>query len=482
MQNENPAPVKFAWVPFKRSLSKEEFSWVLYDWASQSYVMIVMTVIMSMFFVEATNRAGVENASVYWSFTTSASMVVIGVLAPIIGTLSGYKGKKKMLFTLFMALGLIGTFGKAFIPEAWWPVMLAVYFVSSVGYAGNTKVYDTFLVDVTDNKRMNWVSSLGFAFGYIGGAIPFIISLPLVVLVLLGVIDIDIMIAYRVAFGIATVWWLIFMRPFMKNVHQKIGTDVEPKYVRKSFIRIWTTFLEIATQGDKIEPEYFISWRFIHIWRWRSLALITKQKTILIFLLAFFLYSDGVGTIIRMAVIFGAEIGIDEMTLLIVLLVTQFVAMPFAILYGKLSQRYGAKFMIYIAIGTYCVVCFIALFMNPSRSDAELRALFWGLAMLIGTAQGGIQALSRSYFARIIPKEKSNEYFGFYNVCSRFASMIGTAMFGIIAMITGYSHYGIAGVAVLFIVSAVIFKFVPNDKHLLEEPQLEATTHTEETI
>ncbi|MCL2363245.1 MAG: MFS transporter [Defluviitaleaceae bacterium] len=440
MQNENPAPVKFAWIPFKKSLSKEEFSWVLYDWASQSYVMIVMTVIMSMFFVEATNRAGVDNASVYWSFTTSASMIVIGILAPIIGTLSGYKGKKKMLFTLFMVLGLVGTFGKAFIPEAWWPVMLAVYFVSSVGYAGNTKVYDTFLVDVTDNKRMNWVSSLGFAFGYIGGAIPFIISLPLVVLVLLGVIDMDIMIAYRVAFGIATVWWLIFMRPFMKNVQQKIGTDVEPQYVRKSFIRIWTTAKEIA-----------------------------QQKSILIFLIAFFLYSDGVGTIIRMAVIFGAEIGIDEMTLLIVLLVTQFVAMPFAVLYGKLSQKYGAKFMIYVAIGTYCVVCGIALFMSPTRSDAQLRALFWGLAMLIGTAQGGIQALSRSYFARIIPKEKSNEYFGFYNVCSRFASMIGTAMFGVIAMITGYSHYGIAGVAVLFIVSAMIFKFVPNDRTLLTE-------------
>jgi UMF1 family MFS transporter len=434
--SEKTSEKKRSWIPFKNHLSKEEFSWVLYDWASQSYVMVVMTVIMSLFFVEAVARSGTEDASIYWSFTTSASMIVIGVLAPVIGTLSGYKGKKKMLFTFFAVLGLAGTLGLAFIPEGWWPVMLAVYFVSSVGYAGNTKVYDMFLVDVTENKRMNWISSLGFAFGYIGGALPFILSLPLVVLVLLDVIAMDIMIAYRVAFGIATVWWLAFMGPFMRNVHQKIGTDVEPQYVRKSFVRIWTTFKEIAV-----------------------------QKHILIFLVAFFLYSDGVGTIIRMAVIFGAEIGIDEMTLLMVLLVTQFVAMPFAILYGKMSQKIGAKSMIYIAIGTYCVVCAVALFMNPSRTDAQLRMMFWGLAMLIGTAQGGIQALSRAYFARIIPKAKSNEYFGFYNVCSRFASVVGTALFGVVTVVTGYSHYGIAGVAVLFVAAAIIFRFVPNDKN-----------------
>ncbi|MCL2187259.1 MAG: MFS transporter [Defluviitaleaceae bacterium] len=431
---ENEKQVR-SWIPFRKDLTKEEFSWVLYDWASQSYVMIVMTVIMSLFFIEATNRAGVENASVFWSWTNSASMVVIGLLAPIIGTLSGYKGKKKILFTVFAVMGLLGTFGLAFVPESLWPVILGVFFISSIGYAGNTKVYDTFLVDVTDNKRMNWISSLGFAFGYIGGALPFMLSIPLVVLVQLGILDMDIMLAYRVAFVIAVVWWLAFMGPFMKNVHQKIGSEPENQYVRKSFVRIWTTAKEIAT-----------------------------QKHILIFLVAFFLYSDGVGSIIRMATMYGASIGIDEITLLAVLLVTQFVAMPCAVIYGKMSQKVGAKKMIYFAIFTYCVICTIALFMNPARDDSTLRIMFWALAMLVGTAQGGIQALSRSYFARIIPKEKSNEYFGFYNVCSRFASMLGTFIFGAIALATGYEHYGIAGIAILFIAAAIIFKFVPGDK------------------
>ena len=428
---------KRSWIPFRKGLSKEEFSWVLYDWASQSYVMVVMTVIFSMFFIEAAGRQGISSteATAYIAFSNTISMVLIGLLAPVIGTLSGYKGKKKILFTLFAVMGLAGTFGLAFVPERLWPVILAIFIVSSIGYAGNTKIYDAFLIDVADNKRMNWVSSLGFAFGYIGGALPFILCVPLVILVEMGMVDMDIMLAYRLAFIIAVVWWLAFMGPFMKNVHQKYGNEQEPQYIRKSFVRVWTIAKEIA-----------------------------GQKHICIFLIAFFLYSDGVGSIIRMAVAYGTDIGLSAITLLMVLLVTQFVAMPFAVIYGKMSQKIGAKRMIYFAIFTYCVVCSIAFFMNPEREMRTLTIMFWSLAMLVGTAQGGIQALSRSYFGRIIPKEKSNEYFGFYNLCSRFASMLGTAIFGVVALITGQSHYGIAGIALLFIAAAIIFKFVPGDK------------------
>jgi len=427
---------KRSWIPFKKDLSKEEFSWVLYDWASQSYVMIVMTVIFSLFFEEAAGRQGIgstEAATIYATSNT-VGMILMGVLAPIIGTLSGYKGKKKVLFTLFLVTGLVGTFGLALIPERFWFVILVVFVISSVGYNGNTKIYDTFLVDVTENSRMNMISSLGFAFGYIGGALPFILSIPMVLLVELEVINMDIMIAYRLAFVIAVVWWLAFMRPFMKNVHQKYGSEPEEQYVRKSFIRIWAIMKEIAT-----------------------------QKHILVFLLAFFLYTDGVGSIIRMAIMYGRDIGIDAITLMMVLLVTQFVAMPFAILYGKLSQKFGTKNMIYFAIFTYCVICIIALFMNPSRDVETLTFMFWALAMLVATAQGGIQALSRAYFGKIIPKEKSNEYFGFYNICSRFASVLGMGIFAVITFITGQSHIGIAGIALLFIAAAIIFKFVPKD-------------------
>ena len=424
-------------IPFTKGLSKEEVSWILFDWANQAYVMVVMTTIMSLYFIEAASRSGVaeETASAYFALSNTIATIIIGLIAPIIGTLSGYKGKKKLLFSIFTFIGIMGTVGLAFVPESLWFLMLVVFVVSSIGYAGSSKIYDAFLVDVTDNKKMNWVSSLGFAYGYIGGAICFIICIPLVILAQFEIINMPLMTAYRIAFIIAACWWIPFSIPMFKNVHQKYGCEQEPDYIRKSFINVWKTFKEISS-----------------------------QRSILIFLVAFFLYSDGVGSIIRMATAYGNTIGLDAVTLLMVLLVTQFVACPFAVIYGRLSQKYGAKSMIYFAIGTYCVVCLIALFMNPSRDIRTLTIMFWALAMLVGTAQGGIQALSRSYFGRIIPKEKSNEYFGFYNIFSRFASILGTTIFGVITLLTGQPHFGIAGIAVLFIAAAIVFKFVPSDK------------------
>ncbi|MCL1862968.1 MAG: MFS transporter [Defluviitaleaceae bacterium] len=424
-------------LPILRKLTKEEFSWVLFDWANQSYVMIVMSVIMSLYFLEAArlNDISAEVGTSYFALSNTVATIIVGLLAPIIGTLSGYHGKKKFLFSIFTGIGLLGTFGLAFVPEQFWFAILVVFVFSSIGFAGSTKIYDAFLVDVTNNERMNWVSSIGFAFGYVGGALPFLLCIPLVILAQFEIIPLPLMMAYRISFVIATVWWAIFMLPMFKNVHQKYGTEQEPQYIRKSFVRVWTTFKEIAA-----------------------------QREILVFLIAFFLYSDGVGSIIRMATAYGNTIGLDAVTLLMVLLVTQFVAFPCAIIYGKLSQKYGAKFMIYFAIGTYCVICSIAIFMSPDRDLRTLTIMFWALAMLVGTAQGGIQALSRSYFGRIIPKDKSNEYFGFYNVFSRFASVLGTSIFGVITIVTGHPHLGIAGIAVLFVAAAIVFKFAPDDR------------------
>ncbi|MCL2204336.1 MAG: MFS transporter [Defluviitaleaceae bacterium] len=426
-----------SWIPFRKGLTKAEFGWVMYDWANSGYVMIIMTVIATMFFMEAAQRSGLESAeaSAYWALTSTVVMIILGVLAPIIGTLCGYKGKKKKLFVFFAVVGMVATVALSFVPERMWFLMLAVYAVSGIGFSGGNKIYDTFIVDVTENKKMNWLSSLAYGYGYIGGAIPFILCIPLVVLVEMGTLDMDIMLAYRISFVVAVVWWLLFTIPMFKDVKQKYGTEVEPHYVRMSFSRVWSTFKEIAT-----------------------------QKHLIIFLVAFFLYSDGVGSIIRLAVAYGETINLGAMTLMMVLLVTQFVAFPFAILYGKLASKYGAKVMIYVGIFTYCVVCLVALFMNPDRDIRTLTIMFWTLGMLVGTAQGGIQALSRSYFGQIIPKEKSNEYFGFYNVFSRFATILGTTIYAVIVLITDQPHIGIAGIALLFIISAVVFKFVPSDK------------------
>ena len=420
-----------------KGLTKEEKSWILFDWSSQSYVMIVMTTIMSLHFLHSADVAGIDGevASAYWGIGNSIATFIAGVLAPILGTLSGYHGRKKLLFNFFNFVAIVSTIALAFVPEAYWWILLIIFVISSIGFAGGNKIYDAFLVDVAPDENMHRVSTLGFAMGYIGGAIAFILAIVLVVLAEFQVINIAVSMAYRLSFLVAAVWWIIFYIPMFKNVHQKYGVPAEAGYVRKSFVRVWETLKEVM-----------------------------NHKKVLLFLIAFFFYSDGVGSIIRLATAYGNTIGLDAMTLLMVLLVTQFVAFPFAIIYGRMAIKFGAKKTIYFGIGTYIVVCSIALFMNPERDIETLTIMFWSLAMLVGTAQGGIQALSRSYFSKIIPKEKSNEFFGIYNIFGRFASIIGTTLFGLVALATGQPHYGIAIIAVLFVLAAIIFRFVPDDR------------------
>ena len=418
-----------------KGLSKEEKSWIMFDWADSAYTMTVLTVVMSMYFAYAAEASGSDNALAYWGFASGFVTLVAGLMAPILGTLSGYHGKKKALFNFFTFLGIAATAALSFVPYTMWWLLLIVFVISGIGFNACNKVYDAFLADVSENKNMDRVSSLGFGMGYIGGAIGFILSIIALVLSMMDLIELSIVTAYRTSFIVTAIWWLVFSIPMMKNVKQRIGMPKEEQYIRKSFKRIWTTLKEIS-----------------------------KDKPIVLFLIAFFLYSDGVGSIIRMAVAFGDDIGIDQMVLLAVLLVVQFVAFPFAILYGKMAAKFGAKNVIYFGIATYCIICMVGLLMNPNRDMAFLTTLFWILAILVGTAQGGIQALSRSYFGRIIPKEKSNEYFGIYNIFGRFASIIGTTLFGLVSLWTGRPHFGIAVIVVLFIAAAIVFKFVPDDR------------------
>jgi len=404
--------------------------------------MIVHSVIFSLFFLQSASEAlggDMVMANAYWSLANTIGTVIVGVLAPILGTLSGYNGIKKLIFTVLAYLGIIGTIALAIVPEHLWWLLLLTFIIASIGFSGSNKIYDAFLVDVSDKENMNRVSTLGFGFGYIGGALPFILSIPIVILAQFEMIGISLVTAYRISFWIAAIWWIVFSIPMFRNVKQKIGVDKESQYIRKSFIRVWITFKEIK-----------------------------QHKYILIFLIAFFLYSDGLGSIIRLATSYGMTIGLPQHTLLLVLLVTQFVAFPCAIIYGKVSERIGAKNMIYFGIGTYCVICMIALSMDPTRDMHFLTAMFWTLAMLVGTAQGGVQALSRSYFGRIIPKEKSNEFFGFYNIFGRFASVLGTTFFGVVSIATGQPHYGIGVIVILFIASAIVFRFAPDDRKFVK--------------
>lgn len=422
-----------------QGLTKEEKSWVMYDWATAAYQMTVMTALMGLYFLDSAELSGIEpyRANAYWGFGNTVVTLVSGILAPILGTLSGYQGKKKRLFNFFTFVGILSVFFLIFVPENWWWLLLGIYVVSGIGFSGAIKIYDTFLVDISPNTKMNRVSTTGQAMSYLGGGLAFILSIIAVILSEMNVIDLSLVVAYRIAFAITTMWWLLFSLPMFKNVQQKYGAPQKAGYIKESFATIWKVLKEMM-----------------------------HQRNLRFFLIAFFLYTDGVASIARMATNFGRIIGIDEMMLLIILLVLQFVAFPFSIIYGRMADKWGAKFAIYVAIATHLLVTMIALLMNPTRDLAFLTALFWVLAMLIGTAQGGIQALSRSYFSKIIPKEKSNEYFGIYNVFGRFASIIGTTLFSFVSIWSGQVHYGIAVIAVLFVASMIVFKFIPDDRTL----------------
>lgn len=410
--------------------TKEENSWMMYDWANSAYSIIITTAVFPIFYKSAASSAGISNANstAYLGYTIAIATFVLAMLGPILGTIADYQGYKKKFFSFFFSLGAAATASLAFIPFEQWYLLLICYTVATIGSAGANIFYDAFLVDVTSEERMNDVSSRGFGLGYIGSTIPFIISIAIILLAQNEVLPLSPTTASRIAFLITAVWWIIFTIPMFKNVKQRYFIQREPQLIKNSFIRIGKTFKEIK-----------------------------KYRSLFLFLLAYFFYIDGVVTIISMSTAYGTDLGISSTTLLIVLFVTQVVAAPFAILYGRLAQTFTGKKMLYVGIIIYIIVCIYAYFMKTSFD-------FWVLAMLVATSQGGIQALSRSYFAKLVPKENSNEFFGFYNIFGKFASIMGPLLVGVTSQITGNSRTGVFSLIILFIIGILILAVVPEPK------------------
>lgn len=413
-----------------KRFTKEENSWVFYDWANSAYSIIISTAVFPLFYKTAATNAGISpaNSTAYLGYTIAIATFILAMIGPILGTIADYQGFKKRFFTFFFALGVTFTGLLAFIPSDQWLLLLIFYTVAAVGSAGTNVFYDAFLVDVTTEERMNRISARGFGFGYIGSTIPFIISIAIIMLAQSGTIPISTIMASKIAFIITALWWALFTIPMFKNVHQTYYIKREPSPVVNSFKRLIKTIKEIR-----------------------------KYRALFLFLLAYFFYIDGVGTIITMSTAYGTDLGISSTNLLIILFVTQVVAAPFAILYGRLSERFTGKKMLYVGIIIYMIVCIYAYFLETSLD-------FWILAMLVATSQGGIQALSRSYFAKLVPKENANEFFGFYNIFGKFASIMGPLLVGVTAQLTGNSSSGVFSLIVLFIIGILILTRVPEPK------------------
>ncbi|MBD7912429.1 MULTISPECIES: MFS transporter [Clostridium] len=415
-----------------KSLNKEEKSWAFYDWGNSAYSMIITSTILPIYFKLAAQEGGVPltDSTAYWGYAVSISTLIVSILAPILGAIADYKGYKKNFFKLFFTLGVISTLCLAMVPSDKPLILLIMYAFTVVGFSGANIFYDSFLVDVTDESRMDKVSASGFALGYVGSTIPFVISIIIVLLSQKEVIPFSLSLSCKITFLITALWWGIFTLPLLKNVNQKYYIEKEPKIVVNSFKRIIETFKNIKS-----------------------------HKNIFIFLIAYFFYIDGVDTIINMATSYGTDLGISMTSLLIILLLTQFVAVPFTLIYGKLAKKVGTKKMLFVGIITYTTICIYAYFIKTALD-------FWILAMAVGSAQGGIQAISRSYFAKLVPKSKSNEFFGFYNIFGKFAAIMGPALVGIVTQVTGETNKGLISLVILFLIGGVILSQVEcNTEH-----------------
>lgn len=414
-----------------KKYSKKENSWVMYDWASSAYTLIITTAIFPIYFKSSATEAGIAGAdsTAYLGYTIAIFTTILALLGPIMGTIADYEGLKKKFFTVFTAIGVIFTVALALVPFENWLLLLIVYTFAALGATGSNVFYDSFIVDVTTDERMAKVSARGYGMGYIGSLFPFVIAMAIIILSQQGILPFAADTASKIAFLITAAWWVIFSIPIFKNVKQVHFVPREPNPVGQSFKRLFTTFKEIR-----------------------------KYRAVFLFLLAYFFYIDGVGTIISMSTAYGTDLGLDSTWLLGILFLTQVIAAPFAFLYGHLAGKFGEKTMLYVGIFVYTIVCTYAYFMD-SVTD------FFILAMLVGTSQGGIQALSRSYFGKLVPKQNSNEFFGFYNIFGRFAAILGPLLVGITAQVTGNSSTGVFSLIVLFIIGFIILRFVPEPDH-----------------
>ena len=404
----------------KFKLASLEKKWVLYDVGNSAFTLMVST-IFPIYFNSLAESAGISDVDylAYWGYATSICTLIVAILGPTLGAIADTKNFKKIIFSAAMGVGVFGCIVLGFLSSWLW--FLVIFVLAKTGYSASLVFYDAMLTDVTEPDRMDSVSSHGYAWGYIGSCIPFVISL--VIVLGGGNVGLSTQTSMILAFIITAVWWLCSSIPLLRSYRQKYFSEAGEHVVRNSFKRLGRTFIEL-----------------------------TKQKHIFVFLLAFFFYIDGVYTVIDMATAYGQALGLDSTGLLLALLVTQIVAFPCVLIFSRLVKKVRPETIITICIAAYFCIAVYAYWLDTQFD-------FWLLAVLVGMFQGTIQALSRSYFAKIIPAEKSGEFFGIYDICGKGASVIGTALVSVLSQVTGSINIGVSALSVMFLIGLVLFRF-----------------------
>lgn len=404
-----------------QKLTKQEKSWIAYDVGNSAFVML-STALIPVYFASLAEPG--SSVVVAWGYAETVASLILALLMPFLGSLADLQHNKKRFLIGSVGTGAVACAALGIPQHAL--AFLIVYVVASVMLNGSMVFYDAFLVDATTEENYDRVSSHGYAWGYIGSCIPFVACLAIV---LFGEnVGISMGTGMQIAFVITATWWVAFTVPLVRNVHQ---THFKP---RTEHIFRDTVRGLVATLGK-----------------------IARDRRLLMYMLAYFFYIDGVHTIIKMSTSYGTELGIDSTQLVLALLVTQFVAFPSAILYGRLSSKVGTRTMLLTAVAAYLGITLFAAFFL--RSAVE----FWILAVCVGLFQGGIQALSRSEFGKLIPKEHANEYYGFFDIFGKYAAVMGTFLVSVTTQLTGNASIGVLALALLFIVGFVLLWKMPRE-------------------
>jgi len=411
------------------NLDKKTISWAFYDWANSAFATTVIAGFFPVFFKQYwSTDAGTVLSTFRLGAANSLASLIIVALAPVLGAIADRGGAKKKFLLFFAMMGVVMTGSLYFVAKGDWTLAVLLYALGIIGFSGGNIFYDSLLINVSSPRKVDFVSALGFAMGYLGGGLLFALNVAMTLrpelFGLSGQSE-----AIRLSFISVAIWWAVFSIPIFLFVKEPVVSDASKGWqaISGGLRQLHKTFMEVR-----------------------------RLRIVFLFLLGYWLYIDGVDTIVRMAVDYGLSLGFDSNSLIVALLITQFVGFPSALAFGKIGEKYGPKTGIFIGIFVYIAVTIWAFFMTSVTE-------FYALAVAIGLVQGGVQSLSRSFYTRIIPKNKSAEFFGFYNMLGKFAAVIGPVLMGWIGVVFGNPRIGILSIVVLFVSGAVLLSFV-NEK------------------
>ncbi len=394
---------------------RSQLSWAFYDWANSAFATTVMAGFFPLFFKQYWSAGSDATTSTFWlGLGNSGASFLILLMAPLLGAMADSSGRHKRLLALFAGLGIVATAAFFLVDEGAWPWAISIYVIAIIGFSGANVFYDAMLPRLSDSRDFHRLSALGYSLGYLGGGLLFLVNVMMTLKPAWFGLP-DAATAVRFSFLSVALWWLVFSLPLMLGVREQAPTSTRRVSLREEIHKLSTT-----VRGMR------------------------RHRNLWMFLWAYWLYIDGVATIIRMAVDYGIAIGLPANSLIVALLLVQFIGFPATLLFGRIGQRYGAKRGLWIGLWAYVIATFCATFMSSSLE-------FYLLAAALGLVQGGVQSLSRSLFGQLIPAEQAGEYFGFLNMLGKAAAVLGPLMVGVVAATTGNSRIGLLSILLLFL-------------------------------